>query len=216
MSHIEHRVTALEGGSNFSSENQHRIDNVDATLHRLRTAINSNIHRNRWEKLLHADLANLAESDGYLIAEFIWSVENIEEKIAQHRAEKFKYLESKPFYTNIPGHRMEMHLYPDYDQSGYLGLYAILVQGEFDDQIPWPFTNRYEMSLVSRDENDVPYDIIIPRNVPTCNFEKPPPNNKVGCGFGQFLSIATLLSKKNLYLYDGGIAIKIMVYLNYI
>lgn len=212
---IETRVSALEGGSNFSSGNLDRIKDIDATLHRLRTAINMNIHRNQWEKLLHGTLASLGEQDGYLIAEYTWFVEDIDEKIAQHRAEKFKYLESRPFYTNIPGYRMKLHLYPDYDISGHMGVYAVLVRGEFDALIAWPFTSRYEVSLMSRDENDVPYDIVIPSKVPACNFDRPPVDNTIGCGFSQFLAIETLHSKKGLYLYDGGIVLRIMIYLNY-
>jgi len=222
MSTIETRVSALEGGGNKEHPNSTRVSSViknsydlDATLDRFRTAINNNIHRTKWEKILNGDMGYLGERDGYLVSEFTWVVENIDEKIAQHRAKKFKYLESKAFYTNVPGYRIRLHLYPDYDESGYMGIYVVLVQGEFDNMVPWPFTSRYDIIIVSRDENDYAYDTVIPSQVPSCDFQRPQPNNTVGCGFSQYAHIETLLQKKDLYLYDGAIFIKVIIYLNY-
>ncbi|GAB6027674.1 hypothetical protein CHUAL_001914 [Chamberlinius hualienensis] len=214
---IETRVSALEGNTpntNRSSQTLNSYD-IDATLHRLRTAINSNSHRIKWEKILQGELGFLGEKDGYLVSEFTWVVENFDEKIVQHRAKKFNYLESKPFYTNAPGYRLKVHLYPDYEDSGYVGVYVVMVQGDFDNLVAWPFTSRYDILIISRDENDFAFDTVIPSQVPGCNFQRPPPDNTVGCGFAQYAHIETLFTKKDLYLYDGSIVVKITVYLNY-
>lgn len=215
---IETRVSALEGNNqnylNRSTQTLNSYD-VDATLHRFRTAINNNIHRTKWEKVLQGEVGFLGEKDGYLVSEFTWVVESFDEKIVQHRAKKFNYLESKPFYTNTPGYRLKVHLYPDYEDSGYVGIYVVLVQGEFDNLVAWPFTSRYDITIISRDENDYAFDTVIPSQVPGCNFQRPPPDNTVGCGFSQYAHIETLFAKKDLYLYEGAIVMKITVYLNY-
>jgi hypothetical protein len=213
---LESRVTKLESGTDLVPYKGSDLGNVETELHRIRTAINSNNKMRQWESLTHQRTAQIGVKEDHIVSEFSFVIKNFADKIRQHRSGNFPYVESPPFYTNIPGYRMMLHIFPDYDETGYIGFYSVLVPGIYDDAVPWPFSSTFELSAVStNDEEEDARDTLVPARVPGCNFGRPKANNTIGCGFHKFLSHELLKQKADNFKHDGDMLFKIIIYLNY-
>ena len=78
---------------------------------------------------------------------------------------------SPPFYTRPNGYKMCLRA----DANGYgpgrgthLSVYAALVQGEFDDQLKWPFRGYITVKLLNQEEDreDVAHTVCFDKSTP--------------------------------------------------
>ena len=86
----------------------------------------------------------------------ICSVEFIITKFEQQKRDK-KVWRSPPFYTHLKGYKMMLEV----DMNGYgtgadthISTFIILMKGEFDDQIKWPFRGSVEIQLLNQEQNN--------------------------------------------------------------
>ncbi|GAB6027672.1 hypothetical protein CHUAL_001913 [Chamberlinius hualienensis] len=237
LSEIEERLSTLENltasrlmadeTSITDLENSYkRLEEIESNINttigkkmtaydvRLSTIINQSCIDIR-KSILNSSIARLTTKDGNSLLEFTWVIENIEEKIAQRQVKKISFLKSKDFYTNIPGYRMELEMYLDDRDSGYFGLYMILVQGQFDDIVEWPFHNKYNFTMVSEDDDALLSYQINPKTTSCSNttFNQPPLNNVSGCGISKVIKIATILANKPKYIKNGAVTFTFSMYL---
>lgn len=88
--------------------------------------------------------AALAVRENHLVARFEWRVPDLADKIRQSKDVSF--LDSEKFYLSNNGYRMMLRLYPE-KAAGYAGLYAVLVRGEHDGELPWPFPHTFRLEV---------------------------------------------------------------------
>lgn len=176
----------------------------------------TNIVKNRWEETLDSDLGYISEKDGYLVSTFTWIVDDFEGKVLSLKAKEVEFFESKPFYTSVPGYRMRLQFSVDSVNQTHIGIYMALIQGKFDHLVSWPFTNRYDLIVVSKNE-PVYDDSVFPAKSESNKeiFMRPPVNNTDGWGYAEHTQIETILENKDSYLKDEALTIKIEVYLNH-
>ena len=57
-------------------------------------------------------------------------------------------LQSEPFYSSANGYKLKVSFYPRGSKHrnrgrGYVSVYLIIMKGEYDDILPWPFQHPY-------------------------------------------------------------------------
>ncbi len=59
---------------------------------------------------------------------------------------------SPPFYSHPKGYKICLQIYPNGFQNGvntYMSLFVVILRGEFDDTLQWPFTGRVTIDMYS-------------------------------------------------------------------
>lgn len=84
--------------------------------------------------------------------QFTWRVDNIRDKItlaqAGNRPDNVIY--SPSFYSLEAGYKLSLCIYPAGDNNqGYLSLYFVVMKGQFDEILQWPFQKRVYLSLLN-------------------------------------------------------------------
>ena len=87
---------------------------------------------------------------------FMWRIENWSKTLENAKMKKETVLHSSAFYTNYPGYKLCMCIYPDDRGSGYVGVYLVIMKGDFDHQLQWPFSYSYRLTVIDQqpDGND--------------------------------------------------------------
>ena len=84
--------------------------------------------------------------------QFTWRIDDIREKItlaqAGNRPDSVIY--SPSFYSLEAGYKLSLCIYPAGDNNqGYLSLYFVVMKGQFDEILQWPFQKRVYLSLLN-------------------------------------------------------------------
>ena len=80
--------------------------------------------------------------------------------------------QSKPFYTNPKGYKLCLRVYPNGSSFGkgtHVSVYVYVMQGEFDEQLQWPFRGTITIQLLNQLKDDhrtklVHFDIGVTNN----------------------------------------------------
>lgn len=92
--------------------------------------------------------ANVYPSAG----QFTWRIDNIREKItlAQSGDQAASVMYSPSFYSLEGGYKLSLCIYPAGDNNqGFLSLYFVVMKGQFDEILQWPFQKRVYLSLLN-------------------------------------------------------------------
>ena len=86
---------------------------------------------------------------------FIWKIENCSERIRVAKEEKNRPVDSAPFYTENYGYRLKVKLCPNgfEDSSIHISILIIIMRGEYDAILPWPFKRKVKLTLIDQREN---------------------------------------------------------------
>ncbi|XP_034535361.1 TNF receptor-associated factor 5-like [Notolabrus celidotus] len=146
----------------------------------------------------------------------IWKVDGFRRKKEAEVKGQPPCLTSVPFHTGSCGYKMAARVYLNGDGDGrgtHLSLYVVLMQGDFDALLPWPFKQTVSLSLL--DQSGA-------RNHRSLNF-RPDPASKsflrpaaesvnVASGFSCFIPLATLENPQNAsYVDDDTLFVKVKV-----
>ena len=117
---------------------------------RIDVAHNKDIEELRARLQLQASLASTQSYDGT----YIWKIPEIKKRKCDAIDERVTSLYSPPFYTGKNGYKMCIRAYLNGDGLGYkthLSLFFVLMKGEFDSLLKWPF--EYNVSLILVDQS---------------------------------------------------------------
>lgn len=86
--------------------------------------------------------------------QFTWRIDSIRDKIAlaqeQISSQPENVLYSPSFYSLEAGYKLSLCIYPAGDNhQGYLSLYFVVMKGQFDEILQWPFQKRVYLSLLN-------------------------------------------------------------------
>ena len=139
--------------------------------------------------------------------EFIWKINNFNEILRQAKTEENKMIESVPFYTERYGYKLKVKVYPNGRKSGnntHLSVYIIVMKGEYDAILPWPFKEKARFTLIDQQENPRERENIVMRVFPGNHLESSarPINREENKSRGhvEFISHGKLYSRR--YLVD--------------
>ena len=118
--------------------------------------------RNLEEKLgalqRQIDMKAITDKDGGN-TRFIWKIKWSSESLKQAKEAWTKRIESDPFYTGRYGYKLKVFAYPYY--TGYhllpiephLSIGIVLMEGEYDDMLPWPFSKKITFTIIDQNED---------------------------------------------------------------
>ena len=102
---------------------------------------------------------------------FIWKIENCSERIRVAKEEKNRPVDSAPFYTENYGYRLKVKLCPNgfEDSNIHISILIIIMRGEYDAILPWPFKRKVKLTLIDQRENSDKRENIVLERLPGHN-----------------------------------------------
>ena len=143
----------------------------------------------------------------------IWKIPQFSQRRTDARTGKYTSIFSLPFYSSRYGYKMCLRLYIMGDGIGkgsHMSLFFVIMRGEFDNILPWPFTQRVTFRLINQSTptgRDI-VDTFQPDPL-SSSFKKPKSDMNIASGCPRFISHDNL--EKGGYIVDDTIFIKCVV-----
>ena len=141
----------------------------------------------------------------------LWKVPEYSQKIIEARTEERTFFFSPPFYTNRYGYKLCLCMYPQGDGTGlltHMSLYIVLMKGEYDDLLQWPFAYSVSLKLLHRFDQRIVAETIEP-DPHSISFQKPTTEKNPAIGFPKFIKLSKLLTGE--YIQDDNVFIRVKV-----
>ncbi|KAL1006163.1 hypothetical protein UPYG_G00068710 [Umbra pygmaea] len=181
----------------------------------------------RHKRLLSIHTAQLERNDEHFRelestsydGKLIWKLRDYRKRKEAGARGPVSCLSSSPFYTSRNGYKMSARAYLNGDGAGrntHLSLYVVLMRGDFDPLLPWPFKQAVSLSVLDQSgaKNHLTMSFRPDSNT---SFHRPGSAAaaaacNVATGFPCFATHAQLESPKNaIYVRDDTVFIKIKV-----
>lgn len=147
---------------------------------------------------------------------FVWKIINFSEILTQAQTGETTAVEYGPFFTSNYGYKLKVNMYPNGSGPGrntHLSLYIVVMQGEYDAILPWPFREKVKFTLIDQQEDPEARknvsNWILPLRNAQKNFARPVSKENVGRGFPKFISHETLSSRR--YVVDDALFLEVEV-----
>lgn len=147
---------------------------------------------------------------------FLWKISNYDHLVKQSATKKEKEkLCSPPFYTGQYGYKLRAEAFLNglgQGKGSHLSLYVVIMKGEYDAILPWPFKQNVDFVLMDQDDDvnnrqNKVWKLSCERN--SDYFKRPNKSKSLGFGCPKFVSLETLRTKN--YIKDQTLFIKIEV-----
>ena len=159
------------------------------------------------EQSLMLDMMDCKNTDGVLL----WKITDVRRRRRDAVSGKTPSIYSQPFYTSQSGYKMCARLYLNGDGMGrgsHLSLFFVIMRGEYDNLLPWPFKQKVSLILIDQDGRNHVSDAFRP-DTSSSSFQKPKNEMNVASGCPLFVPLATL--DGGGYTKDDSLFIKLMV-----
>ncbi len=157
-------------------------------------------------------LQSLLEMSSYN-GTFVWKIPEIRRRTRDAIANRVTSLYSPPFYTSRQGYKMCVRAYLNGDGMGHgthLSLFLVLMRGEYDNILKWPFEYKVTMTLINQENR---LDNIVNSFQPdpkSSSFQKPTSDKNIASGCPRFAT-QDLLGPSGGFVVDDTIFIKCSV-----
>lgn len=152
-------------------------------------------------------LLSLSSFDGVLL----WKISDVQRKRNEAMTNRTASICSPPFYTDRHGYKMCLRLYFNGDGLGrgqYLSLFFVVMRGEYDALLRWPFRNKVTMMLL--DQNHVEHVIDAFKPDPSSSsFQRPRNAMNIASGCPMFCPLADL--DNHAYIKEDTMFVKVIV-----
>ena len=176
-----------------------RYEDIERQVTRLK------VHVSEMELQLQASLASTYNGS------FMWRIPDIMKRKRDAIDGRITSLYSPPFYTAKNGYKMCIRVYLNGDGMGHrthLSLFFVLMKGEFDALLKWPFD--YKVSLILVDQNHRKHIVQTFKPTPeSSSFQRPVSDMNVASGCPQFCKLSYLDDEN--YTKDDVLFIKCIV-----
>lgn len=146
---------------------------------------------------------------------FVWKITGFSEILRQAKHGRNNKMDSEPFYTGQYGYKLKLSVNPNGDGSGrntHLSAFVIVMRGEYDGLLPWPFHQKVTFSLVDQQEDTDERENVVMHfraNTKLENFARPTAEENPGRGYARFVSHERLKTRR--YLMDDTLFIQVDV-----
>ena len=155
-------------------------------LYRQQAALKT--HTSELEMQLQASLASTHNGS------FLWRIPDVSRRKRDAIDERITSIYSPPFYTGRNGYKMCIRAYLNGDGSGHtthLSLFFVLMKGEYDPLLKWPFD--YKVSMILVDQNRRKHLVQTFKPTPeSSSFQRPQTDMNVASGYPQFAKLSVL------------------------
>jgi len=132
-----------------------------------------------------------------------WKISGFSELLRQAQSGEKTTIDSAPFYTGIYGYKFQMRLYPNGSGTGkntHLSVFFILMEGDCDPILPWPFYKKVTLMLIDQREDLDDRQNIVNSLTPAANHKewnsRPMGGPNTSRGFVKFVSHTKLRERR--------------------
>ena len=154
---------------------------------------------------------NALEKHIHYSESFTWRIDGFSEVLKKAKSGEETQIDSSPFYRY--GYKCKIQIHPNGFSTGentHLSLYLVIMKGEYDATLTWPFDKNYTFKLIDQQENEHDRENNVFSIIPDpklSNFQRPVQKENVGWGVPQFVSHEKL--QKRRYIVDGTIFVQV-------
>ncbi|XP_018606186.1 TNF receptor-associated factor 5 isoform X1 [Scleropages formosus] len=173
-----------------------------------------NIHVDQFQR--NEERFRELESTSYN-GKLIWKIRDYQKKKEAAAAGEGRspFMLSAPFYTSRSGYKLRARAYLNGDGSGrgtHLSLYIVLMRGDFDSLLPWPFQQPVSLTVLDQSGARKDVTIVFKPDLASSSFHRPVSDMNVATGFPCFISHAELESANDAaFVKDDTLFIKVKV-----
>ena len=141
----------------------------------------------------------------------IWKIPQFSQRMEDARSGKYTSIFSLPFYSSRYGYKMCLRLYILGDgigKSTHMSLFFVVMKGEFDAILQWPFTHKVSFRLINQHHGRDVVDVFQPDPM-SSSFQRPKTDMNVASGCPRFISLAEL--NQGGFMEDNTVFIKVKV-----
>ncbi|XP_023118016.1 TNF receptor-associated factor 5 [Amphiprion ocellaris] len=161
----------------------------------------------------HLQELEVMSYDGKLI----WKIEDFRKRREDEARGQAPCLSSVPFHTGRCGYKMAMKTYLNGDGEGrgtHLSLYVVLMPGDFDALLPWPFRQTVSLSVLDQSGAGNHRSLSFRPDLTTKGFQQPAAESvsNIAVGFPCFIPLNILETSQNhVYIKDDTLFVKVKV-----
>lgn len=143
----------------------------------------------------------------------LWCIPKVRKRIKDAKMGRITSIYSTPFYTGRNGYKCCIRAYLNGDGTGegtHLSIYFVLMRGENDPLLQWPFKPKVSLILVDQDYKNKKH--LVRTFKPTAqssSFQKPITDMNIGSGCPEFAKLSVLDNTR--YVRDDVMYIKAIV-----
>uniref|UniRef100_H3B5Y8 TNF receptor-associated factor n=1 Tax=Latimeria chalumnae TaxID=7897 RepID=H3B5Y8_LATCH len=145
----------------------------------------------------------------------IWKIWDYTKKKQEAVEGHVFYTLSQPFYTSRFGYKMCARAYLNGDGAGkgtHLSLFFLVMRGEYDSLLPWPFKQKVTLMLLDQSGNKNHISETFKADPTSSSFKKPTGEMNIASGCPKFVNHDTLENPKNAtYIKEDVLFIKVIV-----
>ncbi|KAM5258728.1 TNF receptor-associated factor 1 isoform 1-T4 [Hipposideros larvatus] len=144
---------------------------------------------------------------------FLWKITNVTRRCHESACGRTVSLFSPAFYTSKYGYKLCLRLYLNGDGAGkktHLSLFIVIMKGEYDALLPWPFRNKVTFMLLDQNNREHAIDAFRP-DLSSASFQRPHSETNVASGCPLFFPLSRLQSPKHAYVKDDTMFLKCIV-----
>ena len=141
----------------------------------------------------------------------MWNIPQFSQRRADAQNGKYTSIFSLPFYSGRYGYKMCLRLYIMGDGIGkgtHLSLFFVVMRGEFDNILQWPFTHKVTFKLINQAGGQDIVDTFQPDPM-SSSFRKPKSDMNIASGCPRFVSHTEL--ERGGFIVDDTVFIKCMI-----
>ncbi|XP_042341193.1 TNF receptor-associated factor 5 isoform X2 [Plectropomus leopardus] len=147
----------------------------------------------------------------------IWKIEDFRNRRETEVKGQPPCLSSVPFHTGRCGYKMAAKVYLNGDGEGrgtHLSLYVVLLPGDFDALLPWPFRQTVSLSVLDQSGTANHRSLSFRPDPTSKSFQRPAAESagNVAVGFSCFITLNELETPQNAaYVKDDTLFVKVKV-----
>ena len=141
------------------------------------------------ELQLQASLVSTYDGD------FLWRIPDVSRRIRDAKTGKVTSVYSPPFFSSRTGYKMCIRAYLNGDGMGektHLSLFFVIMKGEFDALLSWPFQSRITLTLINQDNRSGDVREVFRANPQSKSFQRPTSEMNVASGCPKFVPLEYL------------------------
>ena len=144
---------------------------------------------------------------------FTWRIDGFSEVLRKAKSGEVIKLQSSPFYRC--GYKCKIGIYPNGFDSGentHMAVYLVIMKGEYDATLTWPFDKKFTFTLIDQQENEHNRENIVESITSDPKFSscaRPVKEENIGRGFYKFVSHEKL--HKRRYIVDDTIFVQVHI-----
>lgn len=144
---------------------------------------------------------------------FLWKISDMGIKTQEALTNNRPALYSPCFYTSRYGYKLRLKLFLNGDGTGtgtHLSLFLVVVKGEYDFQLKWPFQHKVTFTLLDQ-VNKHHFSTSFRPLQSSSSFQRPVSENNVASGFPEFFPLNVLHTSGTTYISNNTLAIQAVI-----